>query len=250
MDLELDGKRALVTGSSRGIGRAIANGLAAEGARICLNGRDVAALEKAAAALEAASAAGDLTDEGAAKDVVSKAANALGGLDVLVCNVGSGASVPPGEEDAREMARIIAFNLDAAANAVRAARPYLAKSREAAIVCISSIAGHRAIGAPAGYAAAKAALNSYVETMVRPLAADGIRINAISPGNIYFEGGTWDRRSRENPNGVARILEAKVPLMRFGRPEEIADLACFLVSPRAAFVTGSIVVADGGQLVG
>ena len=250
MDLKLAGKRALVTGSSRGIGRAIASGLAAEGARVCLNGRDAGTLETTAAALEAVSAAGDLGDESAAKDVVAKAAEALGGLDILVCNIGSGASVPPGEEDAGEMTRIMRLSLDTAANAVRASRPHLAKGREAAIVCISSIAGHRAIGAPAGYAAAKAALNCYVETMARPLAADGIRINAISPGNIHFEGGTWDRRRGEDPDGVAAMLEDKVPLKRFGRPEEIADLACFLASPRAAFVTGAIVIADGGQLAG
>ena len=250
MDLNLLGKRALVTGSSHGIGRAIASGLAAEGVRVCLNGRDAGALETTAAALEAVSAAGDFSDESTAKDVVAKAAEALGGLDILVCNVGSGASVPPGEEDAGEMARVMRLSLDAATNAVRASRPHLAKGREAAIVCISSIAGHRAIGAPAGYAAAKAALNSYVETMSRPLAADGIRINAISPGNILFEGGTWDRRRGEDPDGVAAMLEDKVPLKRFGRPEEIADLACFLASPRAAFVTGAIVIADGGQLAG
>jgi 3-oxoacyl-[acyl-carrier protein] reductase len=148
------------------------------------------------------------------------------------------------------MARVIRLNLETATNAVRAARTNLKQGRDAAILCISSIAGHAAIGDPAGYAAAKAALNTFVTTMARPLAADGIRIAAISPGNIYVDGGTWARRQQENPARVTAMLESKVPLKRFGRPEEIADLACFLVSPRAAFITGTVIIADGGQLAG
>jgi 3-oxoacyl-[acyl-carrier protein] reductase len=250
MELGLAGKRALVTGSSRGIGLAIATGLAEAGARICLNGRDAPTLEAAAASLNAAACIGDLGNEATAQRVVAGAAAALGGLDILICNVGSGQSVPPGQEDAAEMARVIRLNLETATNAVRAARTNLKQGRDAAILCISSIAGHAAIGAPAGYAAAKAALNTFVTTMARPLAADGIRIAAISPGNIYVDGGTWARRQQENPARVTAMLESKVPLKRFGRPEEIADLACFLVSPRAAFITGTVIIADGGQLAG
>jgi len=250
VDLDLRGKRALITGSSRGIGRAIAAAFAGEGARICMNGRDRTALDTAAASLGAAQSAGDLSEEETARRVVTEAIRALGGLDLLVCNVGNGTSVPPGEEDEAEMTRMLRLNLGSAANAVRAARPHLATGQDAAVVCISSIAGHASIGAPTGYTAAKAALNSYVASMARPLASDGIRINAISPGNIHFEGGAWWRRQRDNPSGVAAMLETAVPLRRFGRTQEIADLACFLASPRAAFITGAVIVADGGQLVG
>jgi 3-oxoacyl-[acyl-carrier protein] reductase len=117
-----------------------------------------------------------------------------------------------------------------------------------AIICISSICGLAALGAPVTYSAAKAALNATVKGLARPLAKEGIRINAVAPGNILFPGGTWDRKLQEDKDGVEAMLTREVALGRLGTPGEIAGLVTFLASPRAGFITGAIYVADGGQL--
>ncbi|MCJ9700932.1 SDR family NAD(P)-dependent oxidoreductase [Bradyrhizobium sp. SHOUNA76] len=121
-------------------------------------------------------------------------------------------------------------------------------SGDRAIVCISSIAGMAALGAPVTYYAAKAALNATVRGLARPLALEGIRINAVAPGNILSADGTWARKIAENKHAVDDMLQREVALRRLGTPEEIADVVTFLASPRAAFITGSVMVADGGQL--
>jgi 3-oxoacyl-[acyl-carrier protein] reductase len=117
-----------------------------------------------------------------------------------------------------------------------------------AIVCVSSICGLAALGAPVTYSAAKAALNATVRGLARPLALEGIRINAVAPGNILSPDGTWARKLAENRPAVDEMLARDVPMRRLGKPEEIADIVAFLASPRAAFITGTVIVADGGQL--
>lgn len=251
MKLELNDRVALVTGASRGIGLAIATTLAAEGAKVALAARGADALNAARAAVGAQSSAhlADLTDPAAAAALVREIERQWGRLDILVCNVGSGASVPPGKETAAEWSRVMDLNLFAATNMIEAARPLMARgSGDRAIVCISSIAGMAALGAPVTYYAAKAALNATVRGLARPLALEGIRINAVAPGNILAADGTWARKLAENSTAVEEMLVRDVALRRLGKPEEIADLAAFLASPRAAFITGSIIVADGGQL--
>jgi 3-oxoacyl-[acyl-carrier protein] reductase len=250
MDLELSGRVALVTGASRGIGLAIARALAAEGCKTALNARGRDALAAAAAGLAPASSAHahDVATSSGAAALVGDVVAHWGGLDILVCNVGSGASVPPGEESEAEWQRCLEVNLITATNCIAAARPALAKGSGSAIVCISSICGLAALGAPVAYSAAKAALNAAVRGLARPLAAEGIRINALAPGNILFPGGTWARKLQEAPQAVHSMLAAEVALRRLGTPEEVAAIVAFLVSPRASFMTGTIVVADGGQL--
>jgi 3-oxoacyl-[acyl-carrier protein] reductase len=250
MDLDLDGRVALVTGSSRGIGLAIARALAAEGCRTALNARGREALTAAAAQFgkDGSAHAEDVSTTAGAEALIDAVVARWGGLDVLVCNVGSGASVPPGKESEEEWRRCLEVNLITATNCVAAARPALAKGRSGAIVCISSICGLAALGAPVAYSAAKAALNAAVRGLARPLAAEGIRINALAPGNILFPGGTWARKLAETPQAVASMLDAEVALRRLGTPEEVAAIAAFLASPRSSFMTGTIVVADGGQL--
>ena len=247
MNLDLTGKVALVTGSSRGIGLAIAKTLASEGCRIILNARNIEQLENTAKSLNLEHVPGDVCTWAGAKRVVEQATEKAGHLDILVTNVGSGMSVPPGMEDETEWFRMLNLNLMSATNTISAARPTLARQR-GVVLCVSSICGIATVGAPLAYSAAKAALNSYVRGVSPALAAEGVRINAIAPGNILFPGSTWERKLRESPETVQKMLDANVPLCRFGTLEEIACLATFLCSAKASFVTGTVVVADGGQI--
>jgi 3-oxoacyl-[acyl-carrier protein] reductase len=249
MELELSGKTALVTGSSRGIGRAIAEALCAEGCRVAVNARNPYELQACVSAIGAAVAvAGDVADAGEARRVVNEAVLALGGLDILVCNVGSGRSVPPGEETYEEWQRVFALNLWSTTNTVEAASEALAASR-GVIVCVSSICGHEVVpGAPVTYSAAKAALQAYVRGIARPLGKQGIRINAVAPGNILFDGSVWSRKLAEDAGAVQTMLERDVALARLGTLRDVAELVSYLASPRATFATGGVWTLDGGQV--
>jgi 3-oxoacyl-[acyl-carrier protein] reductase len=252
MNLELTDKVALVTGSSRGIGKAIAQALHREGCKLMLNGRNAPALAAACAELgeRASYHAADATDPDACRALIGATVARWGAIDVLVCNAGSGASVRPGEETPAEWRRLLGINFASATNMVEAARDALARTR-GSIVCISSICGVETIpGAPLTYSAAKAALNSYVRGVCRPLGTLGVRINAIAPGNIVFDGSIWERKLKEDPAAVNAMLAREVALACLGRPEDVANMACFLASSAAGFATGSIHVLDGGQVRG
>ena len=251
MQLQLLGKSVLVTGSSRGIGRAIAEAFLAEGAEVAFNGRDADELERVVTSQsggKAIAARGDVGKPDQAREVVRRVLAAFGRLDVLVCNVGSGRSVPPGQENHDEWLRVFEQNLWSATNMVEASRQALAVNG-GAIVCISSICGQELlVGAPLTYSAAKAALNTYVRGISRPLGKYGVRINAIAPGNILFEGSVWQRKLEEDATGVEQMLARDVALSKLGTPLDVANLALFLASPATSFCTGSIFVADGGQV--
>ena len=251
MNLEVDGRVALVTGASRGIGLAIARMFATERAHVALAARGEDDLRQARVQIggNVSVHIADVTDPAAAQAMAGEVEKTYGRIDILVCNVGSGASVPPGQENTAEWRRVMDVNLFATTNTIEAARPIMQRGAgDRAIVCVSSICGLAALGAPVTYSAAKAALNATVRGLARPLAKDGIRINAVAPGNILFEGGTWARKLAENKSAVDDMLAREVPLRRLGTPDEIADIVGFLASPRAAFITGTVVVADGGQL--
>ena len=246
---ELAGKTVLVTGSSRGIGCAIATLLHASGCRVALNARHTEGLAATATALLGSIAIqGDVTEASQARRVVGEAVAALGCLDILVCNVGSGQSVPPGSETPDEWRRVFALNLWSTTNTVEAARDALA-STSGSIVCISSICGLEVIpGAPLTYSAAKAALHAYVRGIARPLGRQGIRINAVAPGNILSDSSVWARRMADDSGAVQQMLDCEVSLGRLGTPQEVAELVAFLASSRAGFATGGIWQLDGGQV--
>lgn len=178
--------------------------------------------------------------------LAAAAVDRFGALDILVCNAGSGASVAPGEETPEEWKRMLKLNLMGATNMVAAARDALARAN-GAVVCVSSITGLEVLGAPIAYSAAKAALNAFVRGIARPLAQEGVRINAVAPDNILFPGSAWAHRLERDGAGVRSTLAREVAMGRLGQAEEIADVVAFLASPRASFMTGSIVVVDGGQ---
>lgn len=249
MDLGLTGKRVLVTGSGQGIGLAIAKLLHQEGCCVALNARHETKIANVAAnwGERVSFHVADATKPQECRLLIDAVAEKWGGLDLLVCNVGSGTSVPPGQETLEEWHRVISLNLFAATNMVETAQELLAASK-GSIVCISSICGLETLGAPVTYSAAKSALNTYVKGIARPLAKQGIRINAIAPGNILSEEGAWERKLQENPNGVQTMLEREVALQRLGKPEEIANFTAFLLSTKAAFATGAVYVVDGGQV--
>jgi NAD(P)-dependent dehydrogenase (short-subunit alcohol dehydrogenase family) len=195
----------------------------------------------------AVAVAGDVARPGEAQRVIAESVKALGSLDILVCNVGSGRSVPPGEETPEEWQRVFALNLWSTTHSVEAAREALAASK-GTIVCISSICGLEVIpGAPVTYSAAKAALHAYVRGIARPLGREGVRINAVAPGNILFDGSVWSRKLADDPQAVKAMLDKEVALGRLGTPRDVAGLVVYLASPRAGFATGGIWTLDGGQ---
>lgn len=247
MDLKLKNKTALITGSSKGVGKAIAKSLYDEECNVILNSRNLTNLKSAAKTLgkNVDYFVADVTKLKSCISLINHIKKHHGKLDILICNVGNGSSVPPGKENSKDWKKMIDINLSSVTNIISAAQKILTESN-GTIVCVSSIAGIEVTGAPIAYSSAKAALNAYVHEIARPLAQNGIRINAIAPGNIIFKGSVWEKKLRKNPTSVKKMLK-DVPLLRLGKPKEVADLVTFLASPLASFITGSIYVIDGGQ---
>jgi len=248
VDLNLNGKKVFVSGSSRGIGLGVANKFIDEGANVVINSRNPKELKSVVASIENChGVAGDVSNPEVARLVIEEAAKILGGIDIVVCNVGSGSSVAPGEETFEEWMRVFSVNFFSAINVISASSDLLETSG-GSIVCISSICGSETIpGAPVTYSVAKAALNTYVKSISFPMGLKGIRINCVAPGNINFEGSVWSEKLTKDPDLVRGMLENNVPLRKLGSPNDVANLVVLLASDVSNFVTGSIFTTDGGQ---
>ena len=250
MDLGLTGKVALVTGSSRGIGRGIATRLVEEGADVVFCARGKEALGETVAAVSGPGRAhgivADVTTPDGAAAVVDGAVQEFGGLDIVVNNVGGSGARTIDDLDVVDLDDVLGRNLVPALAVSRAALPELRKRGGGVIALIASIWGREGGGSPS-YNVAKAAEISLAKAMASDLAKDEIRVFSVAPGSTLFPGGSWERRVREDPEGMAAFVERELPWGRFGTVDEVADVVAFLVSPRGSWVVGTCVVVDGGQ---
>jgi 3-oxoacyl-[acyl-carrier protein] reductase len=252
MDLGLEGKAALVTGSSRGIGLSIAQTLAREGARVFLCARGEEALSAATAALAGTGAtvhavSADVSTPSGAQKAVQAVIDRFGAIDVLVNNTGGSLGSGPFDRASEaKWTEVLNLNLLAAVYCSQHAVAFMRDHGGGAIANVTSICG-REYCSSAPYVAAKAALTGLTKEMAVDLAMHGIRVNSVAPGSILFPGGSWDRRRTEQPELIAKMIRDDLPFGRFGAPEEVAEVVAFVCSARASWLTGASIPVDGGQ---
>ena len=254
MDLELHDKLAFIAGSSRGIGLAIARAFLREGAKVVITGRNVESMEEASTLLageveprRVLSICGDMTNPTDIRHALDETLSSFGGIDAIVANIGSGTARSGWDLSLEDWQAALNTNLLGGLALASAALPMLIARGGASLTFISSIAGCEAINAPVTYSAAKSALVSAMKSLSRLVGPQGVRVNAVAPGNILFPGGSWERKLAERREFFEEHIKSEVPLQRFGRSEEIADAVVFLASERASFITGACLVVDGGQ---
>jgi 3-oxoacyl-[acyl-carrier protein] reductase len=254
MDLQLAGKVAIITGSSRGLGLASARALVDEGARVVICARGREALDAAARTLEQSAGRrdavlaveADVSTAAGAETVVRAAIDRFGRVDILVNNVGKAGGGDIVSTSDADWQSAIDQTLFPAIRMSRLVVPHLRAAGGGVVLMIASIWG-RESGGRMTYNAVKAAEISLAKAMAQQLAADNIRVNSIAPGSIAFEGGTWWKRQQEDPAGIAEFVKREIPFGRFGTAEEVGALVAFLASPRASWITGACITVDGGQ---
>lgn len=251
MDLGLKGKVAMVTGASRGIGRAITLGLVAEGCRVSACARGQAGVDQLAKEIterggESLAMAVDVMEEQQARRWVEETQKRFGQVDILVNNVGGsrlGGNLNATLDDWKAG---FTLNFFSALDLCRLVVPLMTARKSGCVINIASVYG-REWGGPMTYNAAKAAMISLSKEMARELAPQGIRVNSVAPGSILFPGGSWEKRQKDNPEMIAAFVKAELPFGRFGKPEEVADVVVFLASERAYWVSGACINVDGCQ---
>jgi 3-oxoacyl-[acyl-carrier protein] reductase len=254
MDLKLAGKVAIVTGSSKGLGRASALALAQEGCAVVICARGGESLAAAARDIGAATGCpdriaaveADLTTQAGVDAIVAAAVERFGGVDILVNNIGIGKGAGLLETPDATWHEAFDGTLFPAIRASKQCIPLMRARGGGAIVLITSIWG-RESGGRMVYNAVKAAENSLAKAMAQQFAQDNIRVNAVAPGSILFEGGSWWKRQQDDPQGIAAFIRSDLPFGRFGSAEEVGDVVAFLCSPRASWISGACLTVDGCQ---
>jgi 3-oxoacyl-[acyl-carrier protein] reductase len=254
MDLELAGKIAIVTGSTKGLGFGIAQALLEEGCRVTICARGEEGLASATAKLRSLAGGSertlavqaDLSTEKGVADVILRTVETFGGLDILVNNVGLAKGSDIVHTTDAEWHEALDQTLFPAIRASRMAVPQMRRRGGGSIVMIASIWG-RESGGRMTYNAVKAAEISLAKAMAQQLAKDNIRVNSVAPGSIRFPGGSWDTRVQNDPEGMAEFVRRELPFGRFGRPEEVGAVVAFLVSSRASWISGASLPVDGAQ---
>lgn len=254
MDLGLRDLVAFIAGSSRGIGLAVARAFLREGAKVVITGRHAESLDEARTLLADESESRrilsiccDMTNPKDIRHALDETQSSFGRMDAIVANVGSGTARSGWDLSLDDWQTALNTNLLGGMALASAALPHLTTRGGGSLTFISSIAGCEAINAPIPYSAAKAALQNATKSLSRLVGPQGVRVNVVAPGNIFFPGSSWEHKLAERREFFEQYIQSEVPMQRFGLPEEIADIIVFLSSARASFVTGACWVIDGGQ---
>ncbi len=251
MDLGLNGKVAIVTGASRGVGRAIAHALAAEGCRLAIVARGSKALDETAGRLssdgtETLAIVADLTIAQDINRIVQATMDHFGRIDILVHNAGGAKGQNIFDTSDEDWEEALALNVLALTRLAKLVAPVMSRQGEGRIIAISSIFG-RESGGRTAYNALKAALISLTKSLARQFAPNNILVNSIAPGSLLFPGSSWDRRQQADPERIAAFVKSDLPLGRFGKPEEVAEVVVFLASQQASLISGACIPVDGAQ---